>query len=783
MANQGRKSVLFKAGDEATQLSLRDSKWNELASGVGSIRCDLIPGTYSVWLETGGSAATTQVEITPEKKEQIIRLDKVPYFTSAPFAVTKLYLFFPYHPKSALVLSLSSHNRLSSGNTESEVFIFISECGDKQVNCAWTGLTLCNLEGTVIADLSRNGEQNDKAGYAGCVVAVTPGRYRLRVQTEFEGTYEMMVVACRGWQTQVFLADKKYGTESKSSYHADLNTASILMTRLGEGFNPVDEGARLTDLARIALLHHRYVIQPEVLHQYVIKADNHPMLGLFGLWGILLHGKEDLAFLQLVQKRLEEQIGDHPDVQLLKLHPRLMRDGWNLSEADGQYPPMLWNTWRMIVRKTAEFPNLVPTHSLSSRAANGSWGDGPLLVWRNFPEFSEKAPQSISEDAVTKSPRILRGLVRKICKTSRGRKHLQLIESKCLPLERVVLDVFQSSLQDQPANELNLKELVNQIGAPVAAILQTIEAVTEKINSFDLKDYLGRELKKWAERLEEDDDRRIKFHQLVQEAISLFPKEESNVDWQLVVIADKYKWPVWAVRCLPKSNFFKEEKEGEWIAFICTHIINFIPDLSEPSITLCNGEMAQLRIPSSTVSWLLPLTKIFDNDRNRFLPESPHTLVGIFNHSLLQHLKRTSSSTKKQIPQVGMLREQELPDESPDTPENIENRYQEDASTSLAQSDEVSLKSDSEKIRAKEEQFITEAGETICLAAIDAIDDQQIWKALDHQSDAVMANKFITEAGEIYCPAVIEAIDDQQIGKILDHQSDAAMAKARSSAA
>jgi hypothetical protein len=297
-----------------------------------------------------------------------------------------------YHVAGAESESKNVHVRAGTG---SAIFVFSREWTASldpsrqlppRANPA-AGLWLLDAVGATVADLGTQARVRSdvRDPFAACNVAVDPGVYRLAVDVPNGGRLEETVVACAGWQTQVFLLQRNMN----AGRCADLPNGSVLMAR-GMGFLTNDATARQSELARLGLTNERRVLSAAVLQMLDGKFDN-PILGLFGGHLLLMNAspeirradgsiltrekKADVDLLGRVVLNLRGLVGSsHPDVEALALACVGTTHRFNA-------PPMLRRSWTLVVDRTISDRELVPAGSLAANAAAHLLSEEPWLVW------------------------------------------------------------------------------------------------------------------------------------------------------------------------------------------------------------------------------------------------------------------------------------------------------------------------------------------------------------------------------------------------------------------
>ena len=383
-------SLTIRAADPETEIIVFDGRFQVVARGVGRLTERLEEGLYKVKLRNGLDIFEENIVL---QGDQDVSKDYPPlgFKSSAPLANTTRTR--EYHIAAAEKHSRNAHVTLGQG---SSIFVFARDWTGpgttvpSGMNPA-AGLSLVTLEdGNLIgqplvdfAQASVTDYQND--AWAACNVRVIPGRYRLRLTLPGGGIVEQTIVASPGWQTQIFLLQRNYYLDGSSESNsarvpagrcADLSGASILMAR-GEGFSYQDEGARRAELARLSLLGRRRTVPDEVRSMLGGKYEN-PMLGIFGGHLLLMESTVDTNFLQIVVSNLRALLGPHPDVEALAI----------ATEIPGfpgffDLPPMLRQSFSLIVRGTLKKADLIPNGSFTEKIAEEVIRDDPWLIWRS----------------------------------------------------------------------------------------------------------------------------------------------------------------------------------------------------------------------------------------------------------------------------------------------------------------------------------------------------------------------------------------------------------------
>ena len=193
---------------------------------------------------------------------------------------------------------------------------------------------------------------------------------------------------CREGLADASVHDECDGTRAAPAHDDPLKIA-ILMGRDRSRdakvphFDPDNPEARLCELARQALECERQVLSELAVEEILSGKFGDPMLALYGAHLLLRmtaskESSEKLSTtLSVIIRNLRKLLGrEHPDVEALAL-----RQEKEDSRYEFRVPPMLRQSWRLVVEATLRKPELVPIGSLASQVADHLLADEPWLVW------------------------------------------------------------------------------------------------------------------------------------------------------------------------------------------------------------------------------------------------------------------------------------------------------------------------------------------------------------------------------------------------------------------
>jgi hypothetical protein len=510
-----RVPLRVETEDPESEIFLVDGKFRLRAKGLGTLRESMSPGLYKVKVHTGSRireryvmlkpgnetlvGKTSDVTLSRSAEEVVMHFAPIPFTTAVPLNGVSWQC--PEHTTAAIRHSTQVHVSMGQG---SQLFVF---------NRSWTQeeaspgerqrevgppvkITLHDHEGDLLVDLFEEGavDAEAKDPWMACNIELNPGFYRLRVRTGAGPELEGMLVAAKGWQTQVFMCQvRKRGAKAAA---LSPGTGSVHLRRIDErGFNPYRPGMRVTELARIGLANERAVLSPALLHQLREMELRNPMLGLYGAYLLLLDNKPDLELVRGLVHSLRGQLGSHPDVEALAL-----RAGLEPIEPEiFQWPPMLMRSWSIIVNETIGRPNLVPQYSLASMVADRLWGNGPWTMWKAPSALSPFRKRRSQKAGSMADPATLVRCLRDVPPQS-----FKLLRDLS-PVERALTgylvssqahgeedpESFHSESQEHAAQEPIAEQLVQSFGVPLATLQEALILLCDKLN--ELARSLGRE--------------------------------------------------------------------------------------------------------------------------------------------------------------------------------------------------------------------------------------------------------------------------------------------------
>lgn len=391
------------AADEGTEIFLVDSSFSRIASAVGELHENVPPGIYKARFRSGDTMADqlfeVPAELPPYQNEILVEGKPLPFASPIPLPDTRTS--HEYHQRAWNHARDVSDIALGTG---SWLFVLARDVekkpGKRANHVPWHGLALCDLDGRVLYEFSRAPFQDADLGYVSANIELNPATYILRVDTELNGILEMPLVTSPGWQTQVALrsrtirrrnqsfSESEGPRRTRSVRRADLSGATVLMCRPGYSADPTGKQDRLTELARLGLIQGRSTIRPEDLRSMLWTKFENPMLGIYGAHLLLQADKQDMVLLQEVIGNLESMLGQHPDVEALRLTYERNKNGLIPPGMKFDKPTMLARSWDMVVEASLDNPEIVPDGSFSAKVAANLVTGSHWLIWRRTSALS-----------------------------------------------------------------------------------------------------------------------------------------------------------------------------------------------------------------------------------------------------------------------------------------------------------------------------------------------------------------------------------------------------------
>jgi hypothetical protein len=394
VADLGTVRLIAQAEIPTVELTILDSRFQFVHSDVGEVDVRLAPGAYLLQYRMGSSVTEIPVVLRPGAESVTVPTPVLSTRSPAPLAGSAACDRYGSFPREQ---SREVHERLGQGG---QLFLFIRRASKDLVVPGSTDslfdVQLLDANTNVVIDVKRTGRRSSDGTSVGCNVELAPGSYLLRYKSVTSESIEQTVVVSPGWQTLFFASSRRF--DAGSDLGPNFPEGAVFIVPSGAGFDPNDRDLMRAESARIALAGSCRVA-PEVRLRDVasqvtqIRASvpkgqvdemlrdkfRSPILGIYGSHLLLLNPAPDWDLLRSIVSALKSLVGNHPDVIALTLRREL-----NDVTEDGffELPPMLRNSWTLVVGDSTAQPGLVPADAYAATVAKRLWGSEVWLVWR-----------------------------------------------------------------------------------------------------------------------------------------------------------------------------------------------------------------------------------------------------------------------------------------------------------------------------------------------------------------------------------------------------------------
>jgi hypothetical protein len=356
------------AGSPLAEVFLIDDDFALVKRSVGDLECEVPPGVYKVKAKLGDATAERLVLLDHDETLDIS--DDLEVGSPVPIARA------PVQRARDITVGRAPSGPVAPQIADGAQIFLMTRGGSTSdgTPARPPGISLHRLDGTAIQSLAPRA--GDPPGDQSRTITIDPGPYLVRRRDRWGDVAEQCVYAVTGWQTQVF-AFEEAGDEAEIGG----SRVSVLMAQ--HPFDPGDPELPLIEQARTARADKRKVAT-EALGELCEETDN-PMLGLFGAHLMLIArdaaleedeqresgrlreaavtppvGFDHARFDRIVD-RLSEVLGPgHADVVALATQ----RTGQDLESLQPvSAPPMLWQSWVLLIAASNAMPTLVPVHA------------------------------------------------------------------------------------------------------------------------------------------------------------------------------------------------------------------------------------------------------------------------------------------------------------------------------------------------------------------------------------------------------------------------------------
>lgn len=474
--SEKKTNVRVNARDGLTEISIVDNQFNQVASGLGSLSRDLVPGIYKVRWKTASVSKDKLIEITGKEGGGVLDLDTEmqEINTSAPLNNTK----FGCIDKPYVLKDMSSNPPALHPEKACQLLVFLRDEEETDTEFPAQSVSVHASDGTKLADFN-DGFINTEERYAGLMIGLYPGVYRLRVETGQLGPYEIFVFTADGWQTRVFLTCDDFYYGSDTFRRPVLRTASILMGKIGARFDPASHDARLAELALNALLRRYDILESNDMQDLLHGKFDDPMLGIYGAHLLLQRKRVNWDLFDTVCRNLHRLVGPIPDLQALYVkskRPMRQRDE-RLSLYRG-LPPMLIRSWDLLIRHSRKRFSIIPPGSLSDRIAGSVVSMEPWLMCRVEPQI-ETSVQPMPNVSFALGRRVMKQMVEQVGLTDREKisNYLKEQQENLNPIESAILSAVTMTDESESSDNLKERTKLQISGFDPSDLSQQIDAI------------------------------------------------------------------------------------------------------------------------------------------------------------------------------------------------------------------------------------------------------------------------------------------------------------------
>jgi len=414
LSNPASGTLRVLPPDEHTRVEILDGNLRSipLDHNLGEVSIDVPLGVYAVRFYQGREFTEKLAALTPVTRSVIVDLEQKeqPKFsTAAPVRGTSTTREWQREPARALSVSKPVTPAGHAGG--SHALLFLRNPFDQSVPVT-VGVTLCDLSGTVVFDLERDGERDVKHGWVGAHLNLDPGAYKIQRRVADDTIVEQVVFTCPQWQTQLFLlVSGGRGTHTEDPRNrTEVLRTSVLMARDAVGFDFDRPDLRWTESALRALESRTNIPGGTSKEMLWAKFEN-PMLGIFGALLHLRRKDIDAGMMKEVFANLYKLVGPLPDVLAIGWAVAHLESGFRadqgfitrLQQAGRvETPPMLRESWDHLLRANAREEGLITEGSLADGIGGRFVSGSPWVAWISKP--SEPAPAIVSPKAVESDP-------------------------------------------------------------------------------------------------------------------------------------------------------------------------------------------------------------------------------------------------------------------------------------------------------------------------------------------------------------------------------------------
>lgn len=378
MSSSEPARLTLRSTNALLEITVVDSDFRPVASGVGSLEATVPPGIYQVVARAGPAVERRLVSLGPGEEHSASDL-AVAYPSAAP--VEGSATSHEYH----MMLAEEVTRRAPDTGAASWCAVVVRDVRGLQ-GPALERSTLGRVELRdrrlqPVPGFDGGWDHRPAEGAAAWGGALEPGAYVLRTRGSERGSMDRSIWVQSGWQTVVFLTVGPSG---------ELPAAlSIHMVDAALWWSPVeDRVAEAAELASAALEEGRQIVPGELLRLLLDTKFRNPVFGLIGAHALLLGRDPDPATVSMVLNNLDMLLPGHPDVVALRwlAAERLPGIAPVLAAGAGiDWPPMLLPSYQALLRADARDSGVLRDGSFAERMATTLVMQGIWTAWRPIP--------------------------------------------------------------------------------------------------------------------------------------------------------------------------------------------------------------------------------------------------------------------------------------------------------------------------------------------------------------------------------------------------------------
>jgi hypothetical protein len=395
----GPVDTIIKSREPGAQIRVIDVSRREVASSVGRLQIRLKSGSYTARFRVGDEVHDHPFDVKAGDRQVQVEQGLLNFSSPIPLDETSTHHEYHYYP----ALELAASAAASAGVLESAgtLMVFARDSAHKEFS-EWAmskevqgGLRLRRLD-------ENSGEAHvvpcapvvdSQRGYCSLLLRdLEPGTYLLgtrRLQGDFWLWQEnALTIASSWWRTEVYLDSTD---DDWTGRRFDVESASILIVPARESASLNVPDARLTEVARLALIEGRIGVDDYRHHIAQDVGSRAPMLALYIAYALTLSPYPDTESIQRLCRQLRESWTIRSaDVKLLEI--------WCLAKDELALPvdiefnpdevPMIARGWSLVAQTGVK-----PRLSIPAQYYVGMWRTcGSLWTQTQVPD-AITAPQ------------------------------------------------------------------------------------------------------------------------------------------------------------------------------------------------------------------------------------------------------------------------------------------------------------------------------------------------------------------------------------------------------